>query len=121
METLWEKLQFWNKKKPKMLKEGEDYIFFDSDDKSITGIALTKGKYEGVLYHYHKAKIVEEGELARLQFGFTIIDPGQHDIDVLTNDEEFSTIMGDILTTILLAKAENEKTVNYDPEEFILQ
>jgi hypothetical protein len=43
METLWEKLQFWNKKKPKMLKEGEDYIFFDSDDKSITGIALTQG------------------------------------------------------------------------------
>lgn len=119
METLWEKIQFW--KKPKMLKEGQDYIFFDSDDKEITGIGIIKGKYQGVLYHYHKAQVIEEGEFARLQFGFTIVNPGQHDIDELTNDQEFSTIMGDILTTILLAKAEHEKTGNNDPEEFILQ
>ena len=119
MEALWNKLILW--KKPKVLKEGEDYEFIDSDDGKVTGIYMLRGKYEGVFYHYHKARIVEEGELARLQFGFTIVDPGSHDPDELTNDEEFSTIMGDILTTILLAKAENEKTGNDDSQEFILQ
>ena len=104
-----------------MLKEGVDYAFIEFKDSDITGIQVIKGEYEGVVYHYHKARIVEEGALARLQFGFTIVDPGTHDIDELTNDQEFSTIMGDILTTILLAKAENEKTGNDDPEEFILQ
>lgn len=118
MAALWNKL---TKKKPKMLKEGEDYTFVNSDDGNVTGIYMLKGKYEGVLYHYHKARVVEEGELARLQFGYTIVDPGKHDPDELTNDEEFSIIMGDILTTILLQKAENEKTGNDDSTEFILQ
>ncbi len=118
MEALWNKL---TRKKPKMLKEGVDYTFVDSDDYSVTGILMISGKYKGVLYHYHKARIVEEGDLARLQFGYTIVNPGEHDPDELTNDEEFSTIMGDILTTILLAKAENEKTGNNDIEKLILQ
>jgi hypothetical protein len=104
-----------------MLKQGTDYTFVNSDDGSVTGVHIIQGKYEGVLYHYLKARIVEEGELARLQFGFNIINPGTHDIDELTNDQEFSTIMGDILQTILLAKIENEKTGNNDPQEFILQ
>lgn len=119
MVALWNKLIPW--KKPKMLKEGTDYAFVNSDDGIVTGIHMLQGKYKGVLYHYHKARIVEEGELARLQFGFTIVDPGTHDPDELTNDKEFSIIMGDILTTILLAKAENEKTGNNDTQEFILQ
>ncbi len=110
MEALWNKLIPW--KKPKMLKQGVDYVFVDSDDGNVTGVHLLQGKYKDVLYHYHKARIVEEGELARLQFGFTIIHPGSHDPDELTNDEEFSIIMGDILQTILLAKIEDEKTRN---------
>jgi hypothetical protein len=110
MEALWNKLIPW--KKPKMLKEGEDYEFIDSGDGKVTGIHMLQGKYEGVFYHYHQARIVEEGELARLQFGFTIVNPGSHDPDELTNDEEFSTIMGEILQTILLAKIEDEKTRN---------
>ena len=109
MAALWNKL---TKKKPKMLKHGEDFLFFDSDDKTVTGIHLIKGKYKGILYHYHKVRVVEEGEFARLQFGFTVIDPAGHDPDELTNDEEFSTIMGDILQTILLAKIEDEKNRN---------
>jgi hypothetical protein len=119
METLWNILTRW--KKPKMLKEGTDYTFVNSDNGNVTGVYMLQGKYKGVLYHYHKARIVEEGALARLQFGFTIIDPGTHDPDELTNDQEFSTIMGDILQTILLAKIENEKTGNNDSQEFILQ
>jgi hypothetical protein len=101
-------------------KEHIDYGFVDSDA-GITGIMLNIEGYEGVLYHYHQAKVVEEGELARLVFGYTIVNSGEHDPDELQKDENFSTIMGDILTTILLAKNENEKIRTNYPEEPDLQ
>ena len=118
METLWEKILFWKKSK-KMLKEGIDYHFFDFKDSDISGIELLMKEYQGVIYHYQKARVVEEGELARLQFGYTIVHPGEHDIDDLTNDENLHTIMGDILTTILTTQI-NEQTRTDDNQEFDL-
>ena len=115
MGTLWEKLLFW-KKKPKMLKEGTDYQFFNLNDGELTGVALMVEGYEDVIYHYHKAKIVEEGELARLQFGYTIVHPGNHNIDDLTNDEQLHTIMGDILTNILTAQSNEQIRTDYSKE-----
>ena len=118
METLWEKLLFW--KKQKMLKEGVDYHFFDFKDSDITGIELLMKEYRGVIYHYQKARVLEEGEFARLQFGYTIVHPGEHDIDDLTKDENLHTIMGDILTTILANQA-NEQTRTDNNQEFDIQ
>lgn len=115
MGTLWEKLLFW-KKKPKMLEEGVDYEFVNLNDSEVTGVGIIKGEYQGVLYHYHRVKVVEEGALARLQFGYTIVNPGKHDIDVLTADENLHTIMGDVLSSILMAKA-NEQTRTNDSKE----
>jgi hypothetical protein len=77
-------------------------------------------KYKGVIYHYQKVRVVEEGAIARLQFGYTLVHPGEHDIDDLTNDENLHTIMGDILTTILETRA-NEQTRTDDNQEFDLQ
>ncbi len=120
MATLWEKivqLCFWKKKMP---KEGKDYKFIDFTDSELTGIMILKGDYAGVVYHYGKVRVKEQGALATLQFGYTIVNSGKHDIDLLQKDEEFSTMMGDILTEILL-KHDNEKIRNHDPEEFDLQ
>tara|TARA_R110000868_G_scaffold401879_1_gene677620 strand:+ start:246 stop:584 length:339 start_codon:yes stop_codon:yes gene_type:complete len=109
-------------------KEGRDYIFIDINREldegeidKITGIQITKGKYKDVVYHYNKARVVEEGALARLQFGFTILNPGEHDIDLLQNDEEFVIIMGDLLTEIMLAKAKDEQNRTDNSQEFNLQ
>ena len=118
MGTLWEKLLFW--KKQKMLEEDVDYRFFDFKDSDISGIELLKDKYKGVIYHYQKARVVEEEGFAKLQFGYTIVHSGEHDIDDLTNDENLHTIMGDILTTILATQA-NEQTRTDDNQEFDLQ
>jgi hypothetical protein len=100
-----------------MLKEGIDYRFFDFKDSDMTGIELLTKDYKGVIYHYHKARVLEEGEFARLQFGYTIVHPGEHDIDGLTKDENLHTIMGDILTTILANQA-NEQTRTDNNQEF---
>jgi len=103
-------------------KENIDFRFFEFQDSEMTGIELNVEGYEGVVYHYHKAKVVEEGELARLQFGYTIVHPGKNDIDELTKDENFVTIMGDILQEILLSKAKADEQIRTDDsEKFNLQ
>jgi hypothetical protein len=106
MVAFWKKIQFW--KKPDMLVEGKDYRFIDFENSEITGIELLMPEFLGVVYHYGKAKIAEEGEVGRLQFGYTLVYPGEHDMDTLNSDPKFHTIMGDILSIILIAKANDE-------------
>jgi hypothetical protein len=120
MGQLWEKLLFW--KKSKVLEEGKDFAFIEFEGAEMTGVQLLTGKYEDVVYHYEKARIKEEGELARLQFGYTIVHSGKHNIDLLQNDEEFVTIMGDILTQILLNRAKADEQIRTNnSEEFDIQ
>lgn len=119
MEALWEKLLFWRKKKV-VPREGKDYKFIDFSDNTMTGIELLTGEYAGVVYHYGKVRVKEQGEMGVLEFGYTIVNPGKHDIDLLQKQEEFVTIMGDILTEILMNQA-HETTRNYDFEEPDLQ
>ena len=97
--------------------EGKDFDFIDFNDSPITGVEIKSGEYIGVVYHYGKVRVVPQGEMGVLQFGYTIVNPGKHDIDALTNDENFSIMMGDILTEILMNK-ENEKIRNHDNQEF---
>ena len=120
MGTLWEKVtQFFYKKK-KMPLEGKDFKFIDFTNSEITGLQILEGEYAGVVYHYGKVRVVPQGEMGVLQFGYTIVNPGKHDIDDLTKDENFSTMMGDILTEILLNQ-ENEKIRKDDNQEFDIQ
>ena len=121
MEALWEKLQnllFWKRKK--MPKEGKDFKFVDFTNSDITGIQVISGEYAGVVYHYGGVRVKEQGELATLEFGYTLVHSGEHDMDALQKDEEFFTIMGDILTEILTKQA-NEQTRKNNPEEPDLQ
>jgi hypothetical protein len=104
-----------------MYKENKDYHFIDFKNSDITGLELLMEEYKGVIYHYHSARVVEKGELAVLQFGYTIVHPGEHDIDVLNSDEKFHIIMGDILTQILLAKTKDEQIRTDDSQKFNLQ
>ena len=101
-------------------KLGKTNILSSEEDDSITDIGILKGKYAGVVYQYGKAKIVEEGSFARLTFDYTIINASSFDMNDLQNDEEFVTMIGDILTEILLEKPD-EKTRNYHTEELNFQ
>ena len=114
MAALWEKVTWW--KKRKMLEEGKDFHYFNFNNTDITGIELLMPEFKGVIFHYDKAGIVEDGEIARLSFGYTVIHPGEHDIDHLNSNEKFHTIMGDLLTQILMAKIEDENR-NNNPEK----
>jgi len=100
--------------------EGVDYKFIDFSDSELTGIQVLKGEYAGVVYHYGKVRVKEQGEMGVLEFGYTIVNPGKHDIDALQNDEGFVTIMGDTLTEILTRQA-NETIRKDNSEEFDIQ
>lgn len=124
MARFWKTLMFWKKWTKPMYNEGVDYILVDidgEDEYKITAVQLKLDNYEDVVYHYHQARVVEEGELARLQFGYTILDSAGYDIDELNKQPEFHTIMGDILTQIITAKIEHEKTGTNNSKELNLQ
>lgn len=109
-------------KNPQVYKEGVDFRFIDIEDSDVTAVQVISGKFVDVVYHYHKARIQEENGVARLQFGYTILDAGKNDIDDLNSDEEFHIMMGDILTILLMSKAkEDESFRNSNTEKFDLQ
>jgi hypothetical protein len=120
MVRLWERILFW-KKPMNRYEEGRDFRLFMYGDGSVTAVELLVDGYEGICYHYHQARIVEEEGIAKLQYGYTILHSGNHDMDVLNSDEKFFTIMGDILSEILLKKLENEQTGTDNPQEPDLQ
>lgn len=123
MEALWHPMKLLQKK-PKMYELNFDYRLIDVEGESenLTTVELKIDGYRGVCYQYHRARIIEDAGVAKLQYGYTILDPGEHDIDVLNSDEKFFTIMGDILQQIILKKIEHdEQTGKNDSQEFDLQ
>jgi hypothetical protein len=91
---------------------------------SPTSNEVVSGGYEPEINTYTGARVgpgMAEGGVARLSFGYTIVSPGNHDIDGLNKNENFHTIMGDILTEILIAKAEDEQIRTDYSKEFNTQ
>lgn len=106
----------------KSFREGIDFDYVDVPEQGVTAIKLLNGNYENVIYHYHQARVVPEGEAARLEFGYTIIDPGNNDIDDLQNDSNFVNIMGELLSKILMDKESfDESFGENNPQKFDVQ
>lgn len=103
MEILWAKLLFWKKKTPK-------YKFHSFED-VITSIEITSGKYAGVIFSTSTVKFSDEFGYPKLSFNYRILSYGKHDEESLQNDQSFVTIMGDILTEIII-KYESPRTNN---------
>ena len=120
MAALWEIIQFW-KPKMKKLKEDKDFKFVDFEDSDITGIGILAGKFKSVLYHYTGARVKHETGLPVLKFGYTIVHAGEYDMAALQKDEEFHTMIGDILTELIINNRYNEKIRTNDHEEPDLQ
>lgn len=104
------------------LIENEDFRYIDFKDSQITGIQLiTPRKFNEVVYHYGKVRVLEnenESE-AKIEFTYTIVHPGnsEYDIDELNENEELHDIMGRILNSILWARIQEEISL-HNPSEF---
>lgn len=123
MEVLWQKMQFW-KKTSMTPTEGKDYELVNFKDSDITGIEILTGKFKGIIYHYTGARVAQNpgDPIPRLQFGYNLVELGTFDVQSLQDDDEFVTMLGDILTNILTNEADyNESFRTLNPEEFDLQ
>lgn len=108
MEVLWENLQFW--KNPKKTPNYQ----LSRSLAEITRVEITSGSYAGVIYSYGRIKFDDSFGYPKLSFGFTIHHSGNHSEEHLNDDAKFVTIMGDILTELII---KNEQTRNDDTEE----
>ena len=72
--------------------------------------SVVGGNYDGIVVTYNTAEFVEDNGLAKLKFNFTIIHAGTHIESVLTNDQNFVTILGDILQDYIINKANEIET-----------
>jgi hypothetical protein len=108
-------LQFW--KKPKKLKLDEDFRFHDFPDTDLTGIRILRGSYAGVLYYYTNAAVEEQGYLATLRFGYMVVDSGNLNKMDLEKDENFVTMLGDILSEIILMEGNFESPRTFYSEK----
>jgi len=112
MVAFWKKIKFW--KKPKKI----EYRFQQSPWDDATWVEITSGDYAGVIFSYGLVKLNQDSYLPQLSFDYSVLASGKHTIDSLTGNEDFVTIMGDILTEIII---ENESIRTNNTEESDLQ
>lgn len=105
MEVLWENLQFWKNR-----KKTPDYRLTRSIA-DTTHVEITSGNYAGVIYSYGRVKFDDSFGYPKLSFGYTVHHSGKVSAEQLNDDAEFVTIMGDILTELII---KNEQTRNDD-------
>lgn len=115
MEKLWNLILFW--KNRKKFELDINYKFIDFPETDLTGIEILIGPYSGVVYYYTNANVVEEGYMARLKFGYMIVNSGKHDRLSLEKDENFVIMMGDILSEIILMDGQFESPRKFYSEE----
>jgi len=115
MVTLWGKMMFW--KKPKKFKESVDFKLHDFEETDLTGIEILRGDYAGVVYYYTYASVTEELNMAKLKFGYHVVNLMKYDKDVLNQDEKFVTMLGEILTELILTEKQIEPTRTLYSEE----
>jgi len=115
MDRLWAMLMFW--KAPKSIEVGKDFSFHDFEDSDLTGILILRPKYENVIYYYTNASIEEVGMGARLKFGYQIVKSGNHNKKDLEDSEDFVTLLGDILSQIILTETQIESPRKIYSEE----
>ena len=91
------------------------YMFVSREDEDFASIMIKDGKFKDVIYNYGKVSIPEEDNLNEdgtlpFRFEYTIIDNVGIPRDNF--DEEFFTLIGDILVNIIHEQSE-EDNVKY--------
>lgn len=86
------------------------YCVVDNNKLNMSGIQITKGEWEGVIYVYGKVEFVEGKKHLNFQRDIVVV-PENHDLEELLNNIELNNLMGDILVELIeeQARKENEQ------------
>lgn len=86
------------------------YCVVDNNKLNMSGIQLTKGIWEGLIYTYGKVEFVEGKKHLNFQRNLIKV-PDNHDFEELLNNTELNNLMGDILVELIeeQARKENEQ------------
>ena len=93
----------------------ERYMFVSQENEDFASIMIKDGKFKDVIYNYGKVSIPEEDNLNEdgtlpFRFEYTIID--NVGIPREEFDEEFFTLIGDILVDIIKEQSEEDTIAN---------
>jgi hypothetical protein len=94
----------WKKNYPKV----PNYSI-DQKDENVY-FTLLEGKYKNIVVTYSNIQFLEDLGFAKLKFNFNIIESPFFLEEVLQNDDEFVTILGDVLQNYILEKAKKIET-----------
>ena len=93
----------------------DNYMFVSQENEDFASIMIKDGKFKDVIYNYGKVSIPEEDNLNEdgtlpFRFEYTIID--NVGIPREEFDEEFFTLIGDILVDIIKEQSEEDTIAN---------
>lgn len=91
-------------------KEGVDYAFVPFD-KEYASIKLLDGEYENTIYMYGNVSFEEKDDEVYLSFNYEILE-SDLDKNILEQDEDFKIHIGDVLTSIMIKKLEEDKGIH---------
>lgn len=91
-------------------EEGVHYSFVPYDSQ-YASIKLLDGEYEGTTYMYGNVNFEEKDDELYMSFNYEILD-SDLDKTILENDEDFKQYIGDILSSIMIKKLEQEKKIH---------
>ena len=91
------------------------YMFVSQENEDFASIMIKDGKFKDVIYNYGKVSIPEEDNLNEdgtlpFRFEYNIID--NVGISREEFDEEFFTLIGDILVDIIKEQSEEDTIAN---------
>ena len=91
------------------------YMFVSQENEDFASIMIKDGKFKDVIYNYGKVSIPEEDNLnddgtLPFSFGYTIID--NVGISREEFDQEFFTLIGDILVDIIDEQSEENNVAD---------
>lgn len=105
-----------------LLKLSEDYEFTEIilADEVVNAVKILKGEFVNVTYYYGHVKVIPEGEINRLAYQYTIWDSAGHTKGYITQSQEFTNFIGDVLVAIIADENDKGEYVSpriNDPEE----
>lgn len=103
--------------KLKQKKKIPDYRFQQAPMSDNTWVEITSGKYSGIVFSYGTVRFEHEIGYPKLSFEYNVLHSGEHDLHGLIRDDEFVTIIGDILTDIIIKDGQNRTN---NPQELDL-